>query len=256
MPARSRPPETPTTMGVPTAPKETGVDWIIMPTTTAASAGKPSATISGAATAAGVPKPEAPSMKQPNSQATMIACTRRSGLMPEKPLRIALMPPECLRVLSSRMAPKMIHRIETVRIRPWKVEASTRVALISQANRAIRAVTTNTIGMAVLAAMRRPISSTPASTRGTKASSARRVSFMERVSSISSQQGARAAKRRPGVLDSGTLRPGPRAFHRWEIGMTKRLKPALVLLRHLTACHAWGKALFPARRRRSHDDGY
>ncbi|AMD00912.1 hypothetical protein LOKO_01844 [Halomonas chromatireducens] len=117
------------------------MDWIIMPTTTAARAGKPRATINGAATAAGVPKPEAPSMKQPNSQATMMACTRRSGLMPEKPLRMAVMPPECFMALSSRMAPKMIHRIETVRIKPCNEEAMTRVKVISQANRAMRAVT-------------------------------------------------------------------------------------------------------------------
>ena len=54
------PAPTPTRIGVPTAPKDTGVDCTIIPITTAANAGKPSATISGAATAAGVPKPEAP----------------------------------------------------------------------------------------------------------------------------------------------------------------------------------------------------
>lgn len=77
------------------------------------------------------------------------------------------------------MAPKMIHRIATVSIRPCRVEARTRVKLICQASRPISAVTTKTIGMATRAAMRRPISSTPASTRGTKASSASVVSFME-----------------------------------------------------------------------------
>jgi hypothetical protein len=34
--------------------------------------------MSGAATAAGVPNPEAPSMNDPNSHAMMTACTRRS----------------------------------------------------------------------------------------------------------------------------------------------------------------------------------
>ena len=57
------------------------MDWMIRPTMTAAIAGKPSASSSGATTAAGVPKPEAPSMKEPNSQPMMIACTRRSGEM-------------------------------------------------------------------------------------------------------------------------------------------------------------------------------
>ncbi|MCY1453221.1 hypothetical protein D9M71_701990 [compost metagenome] len=73
MPVWSRPPATPTTMGAPTAPNETGVDCTSMPSTTAAMAGKPRATINGATTAAGVPKPDAPSMKQPNSQATISA---------------------------------------------------------------------------------------------------------------------------------------------------------------------------------------
>ena len=59
-------------MGVPTAPNDTGVDCTIMPSITAPIAGKPSATSKGAATAAGVPKPDAPSMKQPNSHATII----------------------------------------------------------------------------------------------------------------------------------------------------------------------------------------
>ena len=62
----------PTNMGVPTAPNETGVHWIIIPATTAASAGKPKATKSGTHTAAGVPKPAEPSMNEPNSHAMMM----------------------------------------------------------------------------------------------------------------------------------------------------------------------------------------
>ncbi len=84
---------TPTSIGVPTAPNETGVDWMISVTMTAAMAGKPMATSSGAAMAAGVPKPEAPSISEPNSQAMMIACTRRSGEIEVKPLRIARIAP-------------------------------------------------------------------------------------------------------------------------------------------------------------------
>ena len=41
-------------MGVPTALKETGVLWMIIPDTTAAIAGKPKPTIKGTVTAAGV----------------------------------------------------------------------------------------------------------------------------------------------------------------------------------------------------------
>ncbi len=175
MPALLTPPETPTTIGVPTAPKETGVDCIIIPTTTAASAGKPRTTISGAATAAGVPKPEAPSIKQPNSHATISACTRLSGLMSVNPLRIAVIPPECFKVLSSKMAPKIIHRMEAVRIRPCRAEATTRLTLICHAVRAITVVTMNTIGMTTLAVILNPINSTPARISGRNASSASAV---------------------------------------------------------------------------------
>ena len=50
------PPCTPTKIGVPTAPKVTAVLWIIMPNITAPAAGKPMATMRGAATAARRPE--------------------------------------------------------------------------------------------------------------------------------------------------------------------------------------------------------
>ena len=109
---------TPTKIGVPTAPKVTGVLWIIIPSITAARAGKPNATISGAAMAAGVPKPDAPSIKAPKSQAMITTCTRRSELIPAKPLRMAVTAPECLSVLSSKIAPKMMKRMSKVMKRP------------------------------------------------------------------------------------------------------------------------------------------
>ena len=140
--SRCKPPCTPTSSGVPTAPKDTGVDWMIMPNITADSAGKPTATISGPATAAGVPKPEAPSMKQPNSQAIRITWMRRSGVMRAKPLRMLAMPPECFSVFSSSSAPKMIHSTCTVMMMPSSVAARTRLKLTPQAVSAIRAVTT------------------------------------------------------------------------------------------------------------------
>ncbi len=90
---------------MPTAPKLTGVLWMVSPTMTAAMAGKPSASSSGATTAAGVPKPDAPSMKLPNSQPMMIACTRRSGLMLVKPARMVDMAPLLVSVSSSSSAP-------------------------------------------------------------------------------------------------------------------------------------------------------
>ena len=94
---------------MPTAPNDTGVLWMIIPATTAAIAGKPSPTMSGTVTAAGDPKPAAPSMNAPNSQAIRITCTRRSGEMFVNPFLITASAPLCLRVLSNRMAPKMIY---------------------------------------------------------------------------------------------------------------------------------------------------
>ena len=99
---------TPTRIGVPAAPKLTGVLWMIIPAVTAAMPGKPSPTRSGTATAAGVPKPADPSMNAPKSQAMMITCTRRSGVMSVKPCRIVRIAPLSCSVFSSRMAPKMM----------------------------------------------------------------------------------------------------------------------------------------------------
>lgn len=89
---------TPTRIGVPTAPKATGVDWTIRAESTAAMAGKPIATSRGAAIAAGVPNPAAPSSNPPNSQATMIAWTRRSGEIVVNPARIDSIAPDSRKV--------------------------------------------------------------------------------------------------------------------------------------------------------------
>ena len=167
--ALSKPPWTPTIRGVPTAPKETGVDWIIIPKTTADTAGNPIATISGAATAAGVPNPDAPSIKHPNSHAIRITWIRRSGLILEKPLLIVITAPEYFSVLSSIMAPKIIHKIPTVIIKPWIVEAKILVKLTSQNKKAIRHVIINTIGIEYFAAKRKPTNKIPANKIGVKA---------------------------------------------------------------------------------------
>ncbi|MCY1547023.1 hypothetical protein D9M68_830560 [compost metagenome] len=65
---------------------------------------------------------------------------RRSGLIVAKPARIAVIPPECFRVFSSRMAPKMIQSTPAVITRPCRVEASMRLRLMSQANKPTPAV--------------------------------------------------------------------------------------------------------------------
>ena len=120
-----RPVLMPTSIGVPTAPKETGVDWMISVTSTAAMAGKPIATNRGAATAAGVPKPEAPSIIEPNSQAMMIAWMRRSGERSVKPRRMARMAPLSCTVCRTRMAPKMMKSSVSAVTRPLTVAPAT-----------------------------------------------------------------------------------------------------------------------------------
>jgi hypothetical protein len=80
-----------------------------------------------------------------------------------------VIPPEYFRVFSSRMAPKMIHSTPTVITRPCRVEASTRLKLMSQTKRPMAAVSRYTIGIARLAGQRRPTSRTAASRIGEKA---------------------------------------------------------------------------------------
>jgi len=69
-------------MGVPTAPKDTGKELKTRQMTAAARGGKPRDSKSGAARAAGVPKPAAPSMKAANMKPIMMAWMRLSRLMP------------------------------------------------------------------------------------------------------------------------------------------------------------------------------
>ena len=110
---------------MPSAPKLTGVLWMIMPAVTAAMPGNPRPTSSGTATAAGVPNPAEPSMKAPNSQAMMITCTRRSGVMSVNPCRMVLMAPLSCRVFNSRIAPKMMYSSVNAITSPLTVAAAT-----------------------------------------------------------------------------------------------------------------------------------
>ncbi len=163
------PPATPTSTGVPTAPKVTAVLWIIIPIMTAAAAGKPMATMRGAHTAAGVPKPEAPSMKEPKSQARRMIWIRRSSLMAWKELRMAATPPERSSVFRRRRAPKMMKSRSKVRNRPWMEAAATRTHSICQTPAATATAATYTAGMAHLAGIRNPTRRTPARRMGRRA---------------------------------------------------------------------------------------
>ena len=82
------------------------------------------------------------------------------------------------KVLSKKMAPNTIQRTETVIPNPWKTDASTRVADISQNIRAIATVKPNATGMAFLAGQLRPTNKMAATTIGENATRASRVSLI------------------------------------------------------------------------------
>ncbi|CSB33130.1 Uncharacterised protein [Vibrio cholerae] len=109
----------------------------------------------------------------------MMACTRRSGEMLVKPLRIVVIAPVYLSVLSRKIAPNTIHNTETVMPKPCNTEAITRLADISQNIRAIATVRAKATGMAFLAGQLRPTSKIAATIMGEKATNASNVSFME-----------------------------------------------------------------------------
>ena len=72
-------------VGTPAAPKATGVEFNISVTIAAAIGGNPRPTSSGAASAAGVPKPATPSIKAPNIHPMMMTCIRLSSVILSKP---------------------------------------------------------------------------------------------------------------------------------------------------------------------------
>lgn len=94
--------------GVPTAPKGTGTVLKIRTTKAAAKGGNPNPTNNGPAKAAGVTKPAAPSIKPPNIEQIIMACTHLSVVIPLNPLLIVAMTPESLMVFKIKIAPKMI----------------------------------------------------------------------------------------------------------------------------------------------------
>jgi|TARA_B110001454_G_C12711522_1_gene430926 hypothetical protein len=130
------------------------------------------ATISGAATAAGVPKPEAPSMNDPKSQAKMTTWTLLSSLILLKLRRIAETPPDLSRVFNRNRAPKIISSKSKVVNNPSTDEAATFAQDMSQNMRAIAAAVRYTNGIAILAGVRKPTNNAPARRMGRAASTA------------------------------------------------------------------------------------
>ena len=124
----------PTRTGVPTAPNDTATLSAINADTTAIIGLKPKATINGAVTIAGVPKPDAPSMSDPNKNATIITWTRISPDIFWKPALIRFTAPVCRNVLSSTSAPNKIYRIVNVLCVPCNNEAIITLPFIPQTN--------------------------------------------------------------------------------------------------------------------------
>ena len=97
------------------------------------------ATINGATTAAGVPKPDAPSMKDPKSQAKMTTWILLSSLILLKLRRIADTPPDLYSVFNRKIAPKMISKRSKVVNNPAMEDAATFASDISQKTSAMAA---------------------------------------------------------------------------------------------------------------------
>ncbi len=158
-------------IGVPTAPKTVATAWPISAATTAASAGKPSASSRGATTAAGVPNPATPSMNVARKKPSRITCTRRSSLIVANPALIRSTAPERISVYSNTSAPKTIHSISMADITPLKLAAATYDAGISQTVKAITAAAAHATGMTRTAGHNSPTSRTATIRSGTNASS-------------------------------------------------------------------------------------
>ena len=98
-------------VGVPAAPNGTGVEFKIRQLMAAAIGGKPRPMRSGAAMAAGVPKPAAPSMKALNAKPMMTSWMRASSVMPLNMPSMRRMAPASFSMFMRRMAPKMMRSV-------------------------------------------------------------------------------------------------------------------------------------------------
>jgi hypothetical protein len=103
--ARSTPPS-PNQVGIPTAPKDTGTVFIMRQRMATGRGAKPSPTSSGAASAAGVPKPLTPSIRNEKAQPRITSCATRFVEIPLSHDRTVAIAPECSMVLNSKIAPQ------------------------------------------------------------------------------------------------------------------------------------------------------
>ena len=97
----------PNQVGVPTAPKETGTEFITKVKIATFNGLKPKLIRIGAAIAAGVPKPDAPSIIKANDQPIIISCATGFGLMVASHLRMTSMQPVVSIIRLNIIAPKI-----------------------------------------------------------------------------------------------------------------------------------------------------
>ena len=94
-------------VGVPTAPKETGTEFITKASMTTGIGLNPSPTKIGAAIATGVPKPLAPSSIKAKAQPIIISCATGFGLMLPSHWRSVFIAPEASIIRLKNTAPKI-----------------------------------------------------------------------------------------------------------------------------------------------------
>ena len=97
----------PNQVGVPTAPKETGTEFMIKASIATFNGLKPKPIRIGAAIAAGVPKPLAPSIIKANAQPIIINCATGFGLMLPNHLRMMSVAPDTSLKRLNKIAPKI-----------------------------------------------------------------------------------------------------------------------------------------------------
>lgn len=97
----------PNHVGVPTAPKDTGTEFMTRAKTATLKGLKPKPIKIGAAMAAGVPNPEAPSIIKANAQPIIINCATGLGLILLSQWRILLVQPVSSIIRLKKIAPKI-----------------------------------------------------------------------------------------------------------------------------------------------------
>ena len=117
---------------MPAAPNGTGVEFRMRQATAAAIGGKPRPMSKGAAIAAGVPKPAAPSMNALKAKPMMTSWMRASSVMPLNMPWMRCIAPAAFSMFMRRIAPKMMSRVSMEPRKPATENAATFCGSICQ----------------------------------------------------------------------------------------------------------------------------